>query len=57
MSLGVLVASLFSVFPTLFAPMVDTSYAAAMLITFVLFGHWMEVRSRHGSSYSDWQKD
>jgi Cu2+-exporting ATPase len=26
---------------------VDTSYdAAAMLVTFVLFGHWMEMRSR-----------
>ncbi len=50
-SLGVLVAYLFSVFATLFAPMVDTSYdAAAMLVTFVLFGHWMEMRSRRGSS-------
>lgn len=50
-SLGVLVAYLFSVFVTLFAPTVDTSYdAAAMLVTFVLFGHWMEMRSRRGSS-------
>ncbi len=50
-SLGVLVAYLFSVFATLFAPHVDTSYdAAAMLVTFVLFGHWMEMRSRRGSS-------
>jgi P-type Cu2+ transporter len=50
-SLGVLVAYLFSVFATLFAPRVDTSYdAAAMLVTFVLFGHWMEMRSRRGSS-------
>ncbi len=50
-SLGVLVAYLFSVFATLFAPQVDTSYdAAAMLVTFVLFGHWMEMRSRRGSS-------
>src|SRR5256884_9996113 len=24
--------------------------AAAMLVTFVLFGHWMEMRSRRGSS-------
>jgi len=23
--------------------------AAAMLVTFVLFGHWMEMRSRRGS--------
>ena len=46
-----LVAYLFSVFATLFAPHVDTSYdAAAMLVTFVLFGHWMEMRSRRGSS-------
>src|SRR3989440_4158862 len=50
-SLGVLLASLFSVFAPLFAPQVDTSYdAAAMLVTFVLFGHWMEMRSRRGSS-------
>ena len=50
-SLGVLVAYLFSVFATLFAPGVETSYdAAAMLVTFVLFGHWMEMRSRRGSS-------
>ena len=50
-SLGVLVAYFFSVFVTLFAPQVETSYdAAAMLVTFVLFGHWMEMRSRRGSS-------
>jgi Cu2+-exporting ATPase len=50
-SLGVLVAYLFSVFATIFAPQVETSYdAAAMLVTFVLFGHWMEMRSRRGSS-------
>ena len=50
-SLGVLVAYFFSVFATLFAPQLDTSYdAAAMLVTFVLFGHWMEMRSRRGSS-------
>jgi P-type Cu2+ transporter len=50
-SLGVLVAYFFSVFATLFAPTVETSYdAAAMLVTFVLFGHWMEMRSRRGSS-------
>jgi Cu2+-exporting ATPase len=30
---------------------VETSFdAAAMLVTFVLFGHWMEMRSRRGSS-------
>ena len=50
-SLGVLVAYFFSVFSTIFAPQVETSYdAAAMLVTFVLFGHWMEMRSRRGSS-------
>ncbi len=50
-SLGVLVAYFFSIFVTFFAPQVETSYdAAAMLVTFVLFGHWMEMRSRRGSS-------
>jgi Cu2+-exporting ATPase len=50
-SLGVLVAYLFSAFATIFAPQVETSFdAAAMLVTFVLFGHWMEIRSRRGSS-------
>lgn len=50
-SLGVLVAYFFSVFVTLFAPTVETSFeAAAMLVTFVLFGHWLEMRSRRGSS-------
>ena len=50
-SLGVLVAYFFSVFATFFAPGVETSYdAGAMLVTFVLFGHWMEMRSRRGSS-------
>src|SRR5712692_8238808 len=50
-SLGVLVAYFFSVFATFFAPHIETSYdAAAMLVTFVLFGHWMEMRSRRGSS-------
>ncbi|HEX2912415.1 MAG TPA: heavy metal translocating P-type ATPase [Chloroflexia bacterium] len=50
-SLGVLVSYFFSVLVTLFAPQVETSYdAAAMLVTFVLFGHWMEMRSRRGSS-------
>ena len=50
-SLGVLVAYLFSAFATIFAPQVETSFdAAAMLVAFVLFGHWMEMRSRRGSS-------
>ena len=50
-SLGVLAAYLFSAFATLLAAGVETSFdAAAMLVTFVLFGHWMEMRSRRGSS-------
>ena len=50
-SLGVLVAYFFSAYVTFFAPQIETSYdAAAMLVTFVLFGHWMEMRSRRGSS-------
>ncbi|HEX6797062.1 MAG TPA: copper-translocating P-type ATPase [Ktedonobacterales bacterium] len=50
-SLGVLVAYFFSAFTTIFAPQIEPSYdAAAMLVTFVLFGHWMEMRSRRGSS-------
>ena len=28
----------------------QTYEAAAMLVTFVLFGHWMEMRSRRGTS-------
>src|SRR2546430_16106121 len=48
---SLLVAYFFSVFVTFFAPQVETSYdAAAMLVTFVMFGHWMEMRSRRGSS-------
>ncbi len=50
-SLGVLVAYCFSVFVTFVAPQIETSYdAAAMLVTFVLFAHWLEMRSRRGSS-------
>ncbi len=50
-SLGVLVAYIFSVYVTFFAPQAETSYdAAALLVTIVLFGHWMEMRSRRGSS-------
>jgi P-type Cu2+ transporter len=42
-----------SVFVTFFAPQIETSYdTAAMLVTFVLFGHWMEMRSRRGSSHA-----
>jgi Cu2+-exporting ATPase len=50
-SLGVLTAYLFSVGLTLFAPGQESFYeAAAMLAVFLLFGHWMEMRARRGSS-------
>jgi P-type Cu2+ transporter len=47
---GVLAAWGFSVLITL-TGMGETFYeAAAMLVTFVLFGHWMEMKSRRGTS-------
>ena len=47
---GVLAAYLFSVLLT-FAVGGETFYeAAALLVTFVLFGHWMEMKSRRGTS-------
>ncbi len=50
-STGVLAAYLFSIALTLFGQ--ETFYeAAAMLVTFVLFGHWMEMKSRRGTSDS-----
>src|SRR5215204_3429362 len=46
---GVLAAYLFSVLITFLGG--ETFYeAAAMLVTFVLFGHWMEMRSRRGTN-------
>jgi Cu2+-exporting ATPase len=46
---GVLAAYCFSVLITFLGG--ETFYeAAAMLVTFVLFGHWMEMRSRRGTS-------
>jgi Cu2+-exporting ATPase len=46
---GVLAAYLFSVLITFVGS--ETFYeAAAMLVTFVLFGHWMEMRSRRGTN-------
>ena len=46
---GVLAAYLFSVLITFFGG--ETFFeAAAMLVTFVLFGHWMEMRSRRGTN-------
>ncbi|HEY0582994.1 MAG TPA: heavy metal translocating P-type ATPase, partial [Chloroflexota bacterium] len=52
-SLGVLTSYLFSVGLTLFAPGQETFYeAAVMLAVFLLFGHWMEMKARRGSSDS-----
>jgi len=46
---GVLAAYSFSVLITFLGG--ETSYeAAAMLVTFVLFGHWIEMRSRRGTN-------
>ncbi len=48
---GVLAAYLFSVLLTVIRPGAETFYeAAALLVTFVLFGHWMEMKSRRGTS-------
>ena len=48
---GVLAAYLFSVLLTIMRPGSETFYeAAALLVTFVLFGHWMEMKSRRGTS-------
>jgi len=48
---GVLAAYLFSVLLTFIRPESETFYeAAALLVTFVLFGHWMEMKSRRGTS-------
>lgn len=48
---GVLAAYLFSVLLTVLQPESETFYeAAALLVTFVLFGHWMEMKSRRGTS-------
>ncbi len=49
---GVLTAYLFSAYITVTGG-TDTFFdAAAMLVTFVLFGHWMEMRSRKGTTES-----
>ncbi len=48
---GVLAAYLFSVLLTFIRPDSETFYeAAALLVTFVLFGHWMEMKARRGTS-------
>lgn len=49
---GVLAAYGFSVFLTLTVGGETFFEAAALLVTFVLFGHWMEMKSRHGTSES-----
>jgi Cu2+-exporting ATPase len=49
-SVGVLAAYLFSVVITVLNAGEAFYEAAVMLVTFVLFGHWMEMRSRHGTS-------
>jgi len=49
-SVGVLAAYLFSVIITVLNAGATFYEAAAMLVTFVLFGHWMEMRSRRGTS-------
>ncbi|GMR19137.1 MAG: heavy metal translocating P-type ATPase [Patescibacteria group bacterium] len=49
-STGVLAAYIFSVFSTLLGGEETFYEAATMLVTFVLFGHWMEMKSRRGTS-------
>ncbi len=47
---GVLAAWLSSLYLTVIGEPTAYYEAAAMLVTFVLFGHWMEMRSRRGTS-------
>lgn len=47
---GVFAAYIFSVLITLFVGGETFFEAAALLVTFVLFGHWMEMKSRRGTS-------
>ena len=47
---GVLTAYIASVLLTVFTREETFFEAAAMLVAFVLFGHWMEMRSRRGTS-------
>ncbi len=47
---GVLAAYLSSVYLTVIGNSTSYYEAAAMLVTFVLFGHWMEMKSRRGTS-------
>lgn len=47
---GVLAAYVFSILLTILGSHESFYEAAAMLVTFVLFGHWMEMKSRRGTS-------
>jgi Cu2+-exporting ATPase len=47
---GVLAAYLSSLYLTVIGQPTAYYEAASMLVTFVLFGHWMEMRSRRGAS-------
>lgn len=49
-AVGITAAYGFSVILTLMGSMESFYEAAAMLITFVLFGHWMEMKSRRGTT-------
>ena len=49
-AVGVLAAYLSSVYLTVIGSPELYYEAAALLVTFVLFGHWMEMRSRRGTS-------
>jgi Cu2+-exporting ATPase len=49
-AVGVLAAYVASVYLTIIGSKELFYEAAAMLVTFVLFGHWMEMKSRRGSS-------
>lgn len=49
-AVGISAAYLFSIILTLIGSMDSFYEAAAMLITFVLFGHWMEMKSRRGTT-------
>lgn len=47
---GVLAAYIFSVLSTFIGTQETFYEASALLVTFVLFGHWMEMKSRRGTS-------
>ncbi len=49
-AVGITAAYAFSIILTLFGSSESFYEAAAMLTTFVLFGHWMEMKSRRGTT-------